>query len=358
MKKYLSILLILVTASSFALFEIDENKALLQDEKNTISIFKDSVQSVVHIATIGKVRRRGLFFYGGTQEVVRGEGTGFVFDKRGYIVTNYHVIEGGSKFMVKFHQDKKKYKAKLVGHERNKDIAILKLIDMPKNLKALKLGNSKEIQVGQKALAIGNPFGLDSTITQGIISATGRSIRGIGGIEIFDMIQTDSSINPGNSGGPLFNSRGEVIGVNTMIFSNSGSSAGVGFSVPINVVKKIAPQIIKYGSIKRAGLGITPAERAYLAYYFEIDLEKGLPIATVLNDSPADKAGLRGMTEDNQGRVYLGDIILKIDDKDVNSFDDIYNILFEYKIGDTVDVTYQRDGKTKKTKLKLMELNK
>lgn len=350
MKKSIILLFVLLSTSAFA---------LLEDELNTISIFKENVKSVVHISTIGQVRRRGFFFdYAPSKEIIRGEGTGFVLDSDGHIITNYHVIQGGTKFDIKFHNSKKKYKAKLVGHERNKDIAILKLSTLPKDLRPVKLGNSSDISVGQKALAIGNPFGLDNTITQGIISAKGRSIKGIGGVEIFDMIQTDSSINPGNSGGPLFNSDGKVVGVNTLIFSNSGSSSGVGFAVPINVVKLIAPQIIKHGKIKRAGLGITPAERDMLAYYYDFDIDKGLPIGNVAPNSPAAKAGLKGMTEDRRGRVYMGDVIIKIDDHEINSFSDIYNVLFEYKIDETINITYLRGKKKQKTKLKLMELNK
>lgn len=355
MTKVLAMTLILFSFNSFALFEINENKALLQDEKNTISIFKDSVNSVVHISNIGKVRRRGFFFDFNPMEVVKGEGTGFVWDDNGHIVTNYHVVQGGSKFTVNFHKDKKAYKAKLVGVEPSKDIAVLKLIERPKTLKGLKKGNSKRLQVGQKAVAIGNPFGLDNTITQGIVSALGRSIQGIGGIKIFDMIQTDSSINPGNSGGPLFNSMGEVIGVNTMIFSNSGSSSGVGFAVPVNTVKLIVPQIIKYGQVKRAGLGIRPINREELAYYYGIELEKGLPIGMVFDGGPAQKAGLKGMTQDRES-IFLGDIITELDGKPINSFDDIFNVLFEYKAGDTVKVKIIRNKKEKIVDLKLTEL--
>lgn len=345
-----------ISLNSHALFEINEGSALLENEKNTISIFQDNVNSVVHISNLRKIRRggRGFFFFHApsNKEVVEGEGTGFVWDKDGHIVTNYHVIRGGSKFFVKFHNDPTKYEAKIVGSEPNKDIAVLKLVKKPKNLKPVKVGSSKSIQVGQKAIAIGNPFGLDSTITQGIVSAKGRAIRGISGVEIYDMIQTDSSINPGNSGGPLINSKGEVIGVNTMIYSNSGSSAGVGFAVPVDSVKKIVPQIIKFGEVKRAGLGIAPIERDALAYHYDIRIEKGLPIAQVFDGSSADKAGLKGVTGDDY-KLYLGDVITKIDNKEVNSFDDIFNILYEYNPGDTVKITYLRQGKEKVTSLKL-----
>lgn len=344
----------LLQVQTYALFEINENKALLENEKNTISIFKDNVKSVVHISNIKKVRR-GFFMDLNPMEVVEGEGTGFIWNSDGYIVTNFHVVQGGSKFTVKLHKDPKEYEAKLVGTEPSKDVAVLKLIDAPSSLTNVKLGDSKELQVGQKAVAIGNPFGLDNTLTQGIVSALGRSITGIGGVKIFDMIQTDTSINPGNSGGPLLNSSGEVIGMNTMIFSKSGSSAGVGFSVPINTIKSIVPQLIKYGEVKRAGLGIRPISREELAYYYGIKVEKGLPIGFVFKDGAAADAGLLGMTQDREN-IYVGDVITAIDGKSVDSFDDIFNILFEYKIGDKVEVSYIRDKKKAKATVKLEAL--
>jgi S1-C subfamily serine protease len=355
MKKMIFFIVVsLFFQSAYAFF--DEGRALLENEKNTISIYNNSVKSVVHISTIGKVRRSAGFFFDATSEVVKGEGTGFVWDKDGHIVTNFHVIQGGTKFIVNFHKDKKDYQAKLIGHEATKDIAVLKLVEKPKGeIHPLPTGDSKKIQVGQKALAIGNPFGLDSTITQGIISAVGRSIKGITGIKIYDMIQTDSSINPGNSGGPLINSSGEVIGVNTMIFSRSGSSAGVGFAVPVNTVKTIVPQVIKYGKVKRAILGISTADRAELEYYLGINLDSGLPIRQVYENSPAAKAGLRGMTQEGR-RISLGDVILEIDGRKINSYDDIFNVLFEYKAKDKVTVKYRRGKDMKTTSVTLEEL--
>lgn len=350
----ITFLVALLQVQSFALFEINENKALLENEKNTISIFKENVKSVVHISNIKKVRR-GFFMDLNPMEVVEGEGTGFLWNNDGYIVTNFHVVQGGSKFTVKLHQDQKEYEAKLIGTEPGKDVAVLKLTNPPSQLTNVTLGDSKDLQVGQKAVAIGNPFGLDNTLTQGIVSALGRSITGIGGVKIFDMIQTDTSINPGNSGGPLLNSKGEVIGMNTMIFSNSGSSAGIGFSVPINTIKSIVPQLIKYGEVKRAGLGIRPIGREELKYYYGIQVEKGLPIGFVFKDGAAAEAGLLGMTQDREN-IYVGDIITAIDGKSVNSFDDIFNILFEYKIGDKVEVSYLRDKKKMKTSVKLEAL--
>lgn len=343
----------LLSSNSYALFggsKTDEKRALLESEKNTINIFKENVKSVVNVSNIKNIRRGGFFSGYDEMEVPAGQGSGFVWDKDGHIVTNFHVVQGGDSFLISFHKDSKQYKAKFVGGEPKKDIAVLKLIEKPKNLIPLKVGNSKDLQVGQKALAIGNPFGLDHTITSGIISALGRRIKGYAGVTIQGMIQTDCSINPGNSGGPLLDSQGHLIGVNTMIFSASGSSAGVGFAVPVGTVKSIVPQLIKNGKVTRPGLGIGLLED-HVKLYFGI--EEGIVIKSVLDDGPAKKAGLKGMGRDRSGRYIFGDIILKVAGEKVNTFDDIYQVLEKYKVGDTVEVEYLRDGKTKKLKLKL-----
>ena len=268
-------------------------------------------------------------------------------------MTNYHVVAKSDSFLISFHKDKKQYKARLVGSEPKKDIAILKLEERPVQLYPIRPGDSSKLQVGQKAMAIGNPFGLDQTITAGIISALGRKIQGAGGVKIHGMIQTDSSINPGNSGGPLFNSSGMVIGMNTLIFSASGSSAGVGFAVPVNTIKRIVPQLIKHGKISRPGLGVALLNDLWKD---RLGVKKGIVIRHVSPKSSAGKAGLMGMGQDGFGRYHLGDIITKIDGKEVNSFDDIYHLLEKYKVGDRVRVTYLRKGKEREVKLTLMKL--
>ncbi|EQC48376.1 trypsin [Bacteriovorax sp. BSW11_IV] len=342
--------LTLVTSiNTYALFGQDESKNLLEYEKNTINVYQQNVNSVVNITNIRKVKRGFIFDYMST-EVPAGAGSGFVWDKDGHIVTNYHVVEDGDKFTVTFHNDKKQYKAKLVGVEPLKDLAVLKLEERPGSLAPIITGNSKDLVIGQKAMALGNPFGLDHTITAGIISATGRSIKGIGGVSIANMIQTDTSINPGNSGGPLLDSTGRVIGVNTMIYSQSGSSAGVGFAVPIDTVKRIVPELIKHGKIVRPGfrIGVLPEP-----YRDRFGIKKGIVITYVDEDGPAGKAGMKGMTRDEYGRPYVGDILVKVDGKEVNNFDEIYNVLENYKVGDEVEIEYIRDDKVKKTKMKL-----
>ncbi len=329
-----------------------EASQLLQSEKNTISVFQRNVKSVVNVSNM-RIARTGFWFHSEEMEVPAGAGSGFVWDEEGHIVTNFHVIQGGDNFVVSFHQDKEPYEAELVGVYPQKDIAVLKLKSKPKKLYPVSPGNSKNLLVGQKAMAIGNPFGLDHTITTGIVSATGRKIRGIGGVHINGMIQTDCSINPGNSGGPLYDSQGSVIGMNTMIYSASGSSAGVGFSVPIDTIKSIVPQIIKYGKVKRPGLGIGLLEER-LKHYFGI--EKGIVVKYVDPKSPAAKAGLEGMQKDRRGRYILGDIILEIDGQEVNNYDEIFNVLDKYNVGDKVKVKYLHGDEKKDTELKLTEI--
>lgn len=357
--------------NSFALFGIgeDEKKTtkplsnkeqalaveqlnLLQSEKNTIKIFEENVKSVVNVSNI-RIARTGWWFHSEEMEVPAGAGSGFVWDDQGHIVTNYHVIANGDSFVISFHKDKETYDAEVVGTYPQKDIAVLKLKKKPKKLYPIRPGVSKSLRVGQKALAIGNPFGLDHTMTSGIVSATDRKIRGVANVTIHGMIQTDCSINPGNSGGPLYDSQGRVIGMNTMIYSASGSSAGVGFSVPIDAIKSIVPQIIKHGKVKRPGLGIGLLEER-LKYHFGI--EKGIVVKYVDPKSPAASAGLEGMSRDRRGRYLLGDILLEIDGKEVNNYDEIFNVLDNYNVGDEVEITFLRGDKKSKTKLKLMEL--
>lgn len=322
---------------------------LLEVEKRIISIYENNVSSVVNVSNI-QVRRG---FFHDAIEVPAGAGSGFVWDTDGHIVTNYHVADEGTKFLITFHNDKKQYEAKFIGGERTKDIAVLKLLEKPSHLKPVNVGKSNSLKVGQMSIAIGNPFGLDHSMSKGIISALGRKIRGYGGMKIHDMIQTDTAINQGNSGGPLLDSSGNLIGMNTMIYSTSGSSAGLGFAVPVDTVSRIVPQIIKHGKVIRPALGISILPDRIKERYVG---EKGVAISTILDGGSADKAGLRGMKEDRMGRLYIGDIILKINDKAVNSHEDIYHTLEKYKIGDEVTVTYERSEKIKTTRLKLQQL--
>ncbi len=343
MKKALVFISIVFSFSIFA------TEKLLEVEKRTINIYHNTVPSVVNVSNI---RVADSFFYGKV-EVPQGAGTGFVWDESGHIVTNYHVVQGGDNFVITFHNNKKQYKAKVVGVAPTKDIAVLKLIDKPDNIKPIQIGSSKDLLVGQMALAIGNPFGLDHSISKGIISALGRKIDGIGGFKIHDMIQTDTAINQGNSGGPLINSSGELIGMNTMIFSTSGSNAGLGFAVPVDTVKRIAPQLIKYKKVIRPGLGIGVLTDEIRERFFD---RKGAAISFVDPDGAASKAGLKGIMKDRYGRIFVGDIITKIEGKKINSKDDIFHELEKFEIGDTVKIEFFRKNKKKQTKITLKQL--
>jgi len=322
---------------------------LTEDEKNTIEVVKKAQNSVVFITNIQLVRD----FFSWTEEAVpRGSGSGFVWDERGHIITNYHVIEDGDLFNVTLPNQEER-QAKLIGKEPNKDIAVLKIEGNLQGLFPIKVGTSSNLQVGQKVIAIGNPFGFDHTVTTGIVSALGRSMPGAGGVTIRDMIQTDAAINPGNSGGPLLNSAGELIGMNTMIVSPSRSSSGIGFAIPVDTIKKIVPQIIKYGRVIRPGLGLSLLSDRYGQ---RLGIQ-GVVIYEVPVDSEAYRKGLRGLTRNRLGRLVIQDIIKEIDGKKIRSYDDLYNLLDDYKIGDRVTLTVERDGKTRKVELTLVRVD-
>lgn len=343
MKLILFILLSILCCNSFS-------SELMQVETKTIEIYRKAVPSTVNVSNIKLARN--LFY--GEVEVPQGAGSGWVWDQEGHIITNFHVVQGGSRFVVTFYNDPKQYTAKLIGTAPDKDIAVLKLDEKPAKLSPVEVGASKDLVVGQYSFAIGSPFGLDYTLTTGVISALGRKIDGIGGVKINDMIQTDAAINMGNSGGPLLDSAGRIIGMNTVIFSTSGSSAGLGFAVPVDSIKMIVPQLIKHGKVIRPGLGIgiVPENMKYRL----VGSEKGLVISYVDEKGSAAKAGLKGLTQDQFGRLYLGDIILEVSGTPVNNLDDIYQVLEKHKIGETIDVKYRREGKVKSTKLLLQAL--
>jgi len=323
---------------------------LLPVETKTIEIYRKAVPSTVNVSNI-KVARN---MFHGEVEVPQGAGSGFVYDVDGHIITNYHVVQGGTSFVVTFHNDPKQYKAKIVGVAAEKDVAVLKLEDRPTKLSPVTFGSSKDLLVGQNSIAIGSPFGLDYTMTTGVISALGRKIDGVGGVKINDMIQTDAAINMGNSGGPLLDSNGRLIGMNTVIFSTSGSSAGLGFAVPADTIKVIVPQLIQHGKLIRPGLGIGIVPDSMKRRI--MGDEKGIVISYVDDKGSAAKAGIKGMSQDQFGRTYLGDIILSVDGKNVDTLDDIYQVLDTKKIGEEVMVKYRRDGKVLATKVRLQAL--
>jgi len=319
---------------------------LTEDERNTIEVVKRTQNSVVFITNIQLVRD---FFFSSEEAVPRGSGSGFVWDDKGHIVTNYHVIEDGDIFNVTLPSQEQR-QARLVGKEPNKDIAVLRIEGNLSGLFPVVTGSSRDLQVGQKVIAIGNPFGFDHTVTKGIVSALGRNMPGAGGVTIRDMIQTDASINPGNSGGPLLDSTGRLIGMNTMIISPSGSSSGIGFAVPVDTIRKIAPEIILYGKVLRPGLGVSLMSDPYAR---RIGVE-GVVILEAAGGSEADRAGLKGLDRDRYGRLFLRDVIVGIDTTKVKSYDDLYGVLDSHKIGDTVTLIVAREGKERKIRLTLV----
>lgn len=299
-----------------------------EDEKNTTEIFERASPSVVFVTNTAL--RRSLFTLN-VQEIPRGSGTGFVWDKQGLIVTNYHVIANAHRLTVTL-TDQTEHSAQVIGVAPEKDLAVLRIEDAPKGLKALPLGDSSELSVGRKVLAIGNPFGLDTTLTTGIVSALGREIQSTSNRRIRGVIQTDAAINPGNSGGPLLNSLGQLIGVNTAIYSPSGASAGIGFAIPVNTVKQVVPQLISYGRILRPILGLELASDRWIRR-FRVE---GLPVVRVIPGLPAHQAGLRGAYRNRYGDIVLGDVITHIDDQPLRRQDDYYSALEKREPGDTV----------------------
>ncbi len=314
---------------------------LLANERNTIEIFQKISPKVVYVhrmnAVLGRSHNPGLV-------VQSGSGSGIIWDNQGHVVTNFHVIKGADALSVSI--GKRTMPAKVIGADPRRDIAVL-LLTSPQALSELKsftpieLAPTHDLLVGQKAIAIGNPFGLDHSLTTGVISALGRRVPGVGGVTIRDMIQTDASINPGNSGGPLLDSTGRLIGLNTMIFSQSGTSAGVGFAVPADDIARTVSQIITHGRVLLAGIGIQPVEPRLAARF---GVKQGILIADVFPNTPALAAGLRGTSRSHMGQIILGDVIVALNGHPVENYDALYNLFTDVKIGTGVTVTVVRNG--------------
>jgi S1-C subfamily serine protease len=309
-------------------------------ELNNISVYKRVLPSVVNITSRQVVFN---FFYGAVPQ--EGQGSGFILDRAGHVLTNYHVVEGANRGIQVMLSNKKTYAAKVVGSDRVHDLALLQ-INAP-NLQPVTLANSSELSVGQEVYAIGNPFGLSGTMTRGIISSI-RSIRTADGAPIDDAIQTDAAINPGNSGGPLLNSRGEVIGINTMIASNGAEqSSGIGFAIPINTAKAVLGDLTRYGRVKRPSLGIVSYPIGpELAQEMGLEADSGVLIQKVLPGGAAERAGLRGGNEQayvgNTQILLGGDLIIAIDGQQISSTQDIAAIMDKHQAGDTISITVLR----------------
>jgi S1-C subfamily serine protease len=302
---------------------------LASDERSAIEIFQSVSSSVVYITSVEL--RRSLFTLN-VYEIPRGTGSGFVWDTEGRIVTNYHVIGDASRMEVTL-ADGSSWKAVLLGAAPDKDLAVLKISAPAERLRPIPVGGSRDLLVGQKVYAIGNPFGLDHTMTSGIVSALGREIQAVTGRTIQGVIQTDAAINPGNSGGPLLDSAGRLIGVNTAIYSPTGASAGIGFAVPVEEVNRVVPELIRYGRRIRPGMGVTVAQEQ-LAQRLGVE---GVLVINVQPGSTAEAAGLEG-TERANGGIVLGDIIQSVNGETVADFDELRNALDRHQVGDTVTI--------------------
>jgi S1-C subfamily serine protease len=320
------------------------------DEQNNIEVYRTLSPGVVFIHSTSYARD---FF--GFVEPQEGSGSGSILDQQGNILTNYHVIAGAQKLSVSLGGNKD-YPAVVVGRDPDTDIAVIRLTEKPPGpLTVIPMGDSDKLVVGQKVLAIGNPFGLDRTLTTGVISGLQRPIRARNDRLIEGAIQTDASINPGNSGGPLLDSRGRMIGINSQILSPSGSSAGVGFAVPVSIAKRVVPQLLQNGLVPRPKLGIGTRDVATIRNQVDLPVSEGVLIVQVARGSGAAAAGLRGFQQTEMGDIELGDIIVGIDNDKVGNSDDLYRVLDKHKIGDTVQVHIWRDGRRVSVPVRLME---
>jgi len=328
--------------------EVTSRAPIGNDEQATIDLFERSKSFVVYIRTREQVTD---FWTRNTFSVPKGTGSGFVWDADDHVVTNYHVIAGASEAWVRL-SDGRDYEATLVGASPDHDLAVLR-INVPTNRPPpVPVGSSKDLRVGQRVYAIGNPFGLDWTLTTGIVSALDRSLSTDTGATIEHLVQTDAAINPGNSGGPLLDSAGRLIGITTAIYSPSGAYAGVGFAVPVDTVNRIVPKLIATGRYERPTLGIGMDENWNQTITQHLDLE-GIAVLQVAPGSGAEMAGLRVAKQDRRGNVIVGDIIIEIDGKPVKTPGELLSRLDEKEIGDTVRLTIVRDGKRSNVDIKL-----
>lgn len=328
--------------------------SLTEDEAVNVRIYRQASPAVANILT--KATEYDFFM---DPVPVEGAGSGFIIDPRGYILTNYHVVEGAQSIEVVL-GDQSRYAAKYIGADQRNDVALIKIEPKGKQLTVLKLGDSGGIQVGQKVLAIGNPFGFESTLTTGVVSATGRTVQTSQSTFIEQAIQTDAAINRGNSGGPLIDTHGDVIGINSAIYTPSGTTAGIGFAIPINTAKNIANDLITSGRVHQAFLGVqTLSVSGGLAEALDLPVQEGLLVEVVTKGGPAADAGIHGgdrIAEAGMRRFYIGgDVIVSIDGQKVNNDFDVNLVLNHHRPGDTVNVTLYRGGKKMDIPVKLGE---
>lgn len=324
------------------------NNLYSQDEVQNISVYDKCNEAVVNINT--KVMSYDWFLEPSVQD--GGSGSGSIIDKRGYVLTNVHVIQNATEIYVSLH-DGSQYKAEVVGSDLDSDLAVLKF-NPPSDviLKTISFADSKNLKVGQKVIAIGNPFGMERTMTVGIVSGLGRPIQNSNKRIIRDMIQTDTAINPGNSGGPLLDTQGRMIGINTMIMSSSGSSSGVGFAVPSETATRVVADLLKYGEVKRGRMEVSLVQlNSRIAQYADLSISTGLLVSSVPSGGNAEKAGIKGGTQaayygSKSSVIYLGgDVITQIDNINIETLADYYSALESKKSGDTIKVTVYRNRK-------------
>ncbi len=329
---------------------------LLDDEQRLVELFERVSPSVVYVSTRSLQQYSNMFGRRYTQEV-SGEGSGFVWDEQGHIVTNFHVI--GSRQNRTFSlatevnvvlADGTTRSASIIGIAPEDDLAVLRMTDPPSGLRPIDIGTSSDLRVGQSVLAIGNPYGLDQSLTRGIVSALGRSITSLAEIEIESVIQTDAAINPGNSGGPLLDSAGRLIGVNTAIRSPSGGSAGVGFAVPVDTVNQTVPEIIQHGRKMRPVLGIEHVDARFAA---QLGVRRGVLIGSVRQGGAAFRAGLAGSYQNRRGEIILGDIIVAVGEREVHNWSDLVRAIDRYREGDRVMFRVIRNGEERRVEVEL-----
>jgi S1-C subfamily serine protease len=321
---------------------------LSEGERRDIEVFRRSSDAVAYITSVA-LRRD--FFSMDVLQIPQGSGSGIVWDRQGHIVTNYHVIAEGQAVRVTL-ADQSEWDAQVVGVAPDKDLAVLRVAAEPRHLVPLPIGTSHDLAVGQRVLAIGNPFGLDHSLTIGVVSALGRELSSPSGRMIRDVIQTDAAINPGNSGGPLLDSSGRLIGINTAIYSPSGANAGIGFAVPVDTVKLLVPQLIERGRPLQVGIGIVPLSDRWTER-FGLD---GVAIRSVAPGTPAARAGLEGLRTTSGGQVAITDCITAADGHPVHSVDDLLHAFEAKGPGKDITLTVTRDGRDREVKLPLIAL--
>jgi S1-C subfamily serine protease len=322
-------------------------QGLTEEERRDIAIFRRASRSVVFITSVSV--RRDLFTFDVLQ-IPQGAGSGFLWDDQGHVVTNYHVISGGQRFQATL-ADHSDWPAEVVGAAPEKDLAVLRIEAPRDRLRPIETGQSRGLVVGQRVLAIGNPFGLDQTLTIGIVSALGRELQSPSGRMIRDVVQTDAAINPGNSGGPLLDSTGRLIGVNTAIYSPTGASAGIGFAVPVDTVKRLVPQLIRHGRPIQPSIGARFLPDRWAR---QIGVE-GVVVQEVTPGTPAAEAGMRGL-EANRRRIVLGDVVTEVDGKRVETVDDLLYAFEAAGVGSTVTLEVERDGRSRTLRVPIVQV--